>query len=69
MHCAATGISNIHGKPKIEEPLKTGLRQWACLGSSKEWLRGKLCLPTLSFPGLTGESKHNRPAMKCQLDD
>ena len=31
----------------IEEPLKNGLRQRAILGSSKECLRGKLCLPTV----------------------
>ena len=35
-----------HLQTTIENPLKTGLRQRASLGLSKERLRGKLCLPT-----------------------
>ena len=33
-------------KPKIENPLKNGLRQRAVLGLSKEWLSGETSEPS-----------------------
>ncbi len=51
--------------PIIENPLKNELRQRVVLGLSKEWHRGKLCLPT--FLKWRSNSMKTNEVCECEI--